>query len=81
MEMYKTDPNDNLFLQSRARKMVLPASPNEMPWPDPSEKDVVYIAWSNYTKGYAAGFEAGKASLTNQALEAEVAAMKAVNGN
>ena len=54
MEMYKTDPNDNLFLQSRARKIVSHTTPNEMPWPDPSEKDVVYIAWSNYTKGYSA---------------------------
>ena len=63
MNIYKTDPNDNLFLQSRARKIVLPTNPNEMPWPDPSEQDVVYIAWSNYTKGYAAGWEAAKAKL------------------
>jgi hypothetical protein len=38
-------------------------NPNEMPWPDPSEKDVVYLAWSNYTKGYAAGWAAAKAEV------------------
>jgi hypothetical protein len=56
-EIYKADPNDNLFRQSRG----MSPNPNEMPWPDPSEKDVVYLAWSNYTKGYAAGWAAAKA--------------------
>jgi hypothetical protein len=41
-------------------------NPNEMPWPDPAEKDVVYLAWSNYTKGYAAGWAAAKAALEGQ---------------
>jgi hypothetical protein len=31
-----------------------------------SEKDVVYLAWSNYTKGYAAGWAAAKAELEGQ---------------
>jgi hypothetical protein len=56
-EIYKADPNENLFRQSRG----MSPNPNEMPWPDPSEKDVVYLAWSNYTKGYAAGWAAAKA--------------------
>jgi hypothetical protein len=56
-EIYKADPNENLFIQSRG----MSPNPNEMPWPDPSEKDVVYLAWSNYTKGYAAGWAAAKA--------------------
>ena len=64
-EIYKADPNDNLFIQSRAMKVSAP-NPNEMPWPDPSEKDVVYLAWSNYTKGYAAGWAAAKAALEGQ---------------
>jgi hypothetical protein len=58
-EIYKADPNENLFIQSRG----MSPNPNEMPWPDPSEKDVVYLAWSNYTKGYAAGWAAAKAAL------------------
>jgi hypothetical protein len=40
-EIYKADPNENLFRQSRG----MSPNPNEMPWPDPSEKDVVYLAW------------------------------------
>jgi hypothetical protein len=55
-EIYKADPNDNLF-----DRVVESPNPNEMPWPDPSEKDVVYLAWSNYTKGYAAGWADAKA--------------------
>ncbi len=61
-EIYKANPNENLFIQSRA----MSPNPNEMPWPDPSEKDVVYLAWSNYTKGYAAGWAAAKAALEGQ---------------
>jgi hypothetical protein len=33
-EIYKADPNENLFIQSRAMKVSAP-NPNEMPWPDP----------------------------------------------
>jgi hypothetical protein len=64
-EIYKANPNDNLFIQSCGMKVSAP-NPNEMPWPDPSEKDVVYLAWSNYTKGYAAGWAAAKAALEGQ---------------
>jgi hypothetical protein len=63
-EIYKADPNENLFRQSRA----MSPNPNEMPWPDPAEKDVVYLAWSNYTKGYAAGWAAAKAEASNGTL-------------
>jgi hypothetical protein len=33
-EIYKADPNDNLFRQSRG----MSPNPNEMPWPDPLKK-------------------------------------------
>jgi hypothetical protein len=47
MEIYKGDPNNNDFIQN----------PNELPYP---EEDFVYTAWLNYTKGFQAGYEAGK---------------------
>jgi hypothetical protein len=48
-----------LFSKERAEQVKI--KPTEMPWPDPSDKDIVYVAWANYTKGFAAGYEAAKA--------------------
>jgi hypothetical protein len=55
MEIYKGDPNNNDFIQNHARVMM--GNPKELPYP---EEDFVYTAWLNYTKGFEAGYEAGK---------------------
>ena len=52
MEIYKGDPNNNDFIQNRAKVMTV--SPNELPYP---EQDFVYTAWLNYTKGFEAGYQ------------------------
>jgi hypothetical protein len=54
MEIYKDDPNNNDFIQN---PNVMMGNPNELPYP---EQDFVYTAWLNYTKGFEAGYEAGK---------------------
>jgi len=64
MEIYKGDPNNNDFIQNRAK--VIMGNPNELPYP---EQDFVSTAWENYYKGFEAGYESGK-----------VAALEANNG-
>jgi hypothetical protein len=54
MEIYKGDPNNNYFIQNQK---VMMGNPNELPYPD---QDFVSTAWLNYTKGFEAGYEAGK---------------------
>jgi hypothetical protein len=61
MEIYKGDPNNNDFIQNHARVMM--GNPNELPYP---EEDFVYTAWLNYTKGFEAGYEAGKVAALGQ---------------
>jgi hypothetical protein len=60
MEIYKGDPTSNDFIQN---PKIMKVNPNELPYP---EQDFVYTAWLNYTKGFEAGYEAGKvAALEN----------------
>jgi hypothetical protein len=54
MEIYKGDLSNNDFIQN---PKVMMGNPNELPYP---EQDFVYTAWLNYTKGFEAGYEAGK---------------------
>ena len=62
MEIYKGDPNNNDFIQNHARVMMGQVNSNELPYP---EEDFVYTAWLNYTKGFQAGYEAGKVAKGN----------------
>ena len=55
--IYKGDPNNNDFIQSRARIMTGKINPNELPYPD---QDFVFTAWNNYYKGFEAGYRAGQ---------------------
>jgi hypothetical protein len=55
MEIYKGDLSNNDFIQNHAKAMM--GNPNELLYP---EQDFVYTAWLNYTKGFEAGYEAGK---------------------
>lgn len=59
MEIYKGDPNNNDFLQNRAKVMTGRVNPNELPYP---EQDFVSTAWENYYEGYKAGFSAAQAA-------------------
>jgi hypothetical protein len=54
MEIYKGDLSNNDFIQN---PKVMKVNPNELLYP---EQDFVYTAWLNYTKGFEAGYEAGK---------------------
>lgn len=59
MEIYKGDPNNNDFIQSRAKVMTGYSNPNELPFP---EQDFVSTAWENYYNGFAAGYKAAQAT-------------------
>jgi hypothetical protein len=60
VEIYKGDPNNNDFIQN---PKVIMGNSNKLPYP---EEDFVYTAWLNYTKGFQAGYEAGKVAALGQ---------------